>query len=74
MSPSQGGGHRFLVWGGFASALLGTLCTWNSQIEAYRGVFVIIWTYSTATCSGRVARSGNVLSMSVKTFDSGCES
>lgn len=31
-------------------------------------------TYSTATCSGSVARSGNVPSMSVKTFDSGCES
>ena len=73
MSPSRGGGHRFLAWDGFASALLGTLCTWNSQIEVYGGVSMI-WTYSTPTCSGSVARSGNVPSMSVKTFDSGCES
>ncbi len=29
--------------------------------------------YSTATCSGRVERSGNVPSMSVNTLDSGCD-
>lgn len=29
--------------------------------------------YKTATCSGRVDRSGKVVSMSVNIFDNGCE-